>query len=120
MAHDVPAGGRQRRGAGVGGEVMLGRKATHVADLTQQLGGQHRTDPKLITRSQEQRRAGVGPGVIRVAEITTIDGSFHLLVGCWSGADRTRARGSEASDEAHAVRAGAALPSPYRQVEAAR
>jgi hypothetical protein len=35
MANDLYAGGLQRRGAGVGGEVVLGRKPTRIADLAQ-------------------------------------------------------------------------------------
>ncbi len=56
MANDLTARGFQRRGPAVGGEVMLGREPAHVADLAQQLGSQHRADPK------QPDQAGLGLG----------------------------------------------------------
>jgi hypothetical protein len=56
MANHLAAGGLQRRGAGVGGEVVLAREPTDVTDLTEEPGGQHRPDPKQL------HQAGVGPG----------------------------------------------------------
>jgi hypothetical protein len=32
----------------VRGEVVLGRETAHVADLAQQIGGQHRADPEEV------------------------------------------------------------------------
>jgi hypothetical protein len=40
VADDLAAGGLQRRGAGVGGEVVLAGEPAHVADLAEEPGGQ--------------------------------------------------------------------------------
>jgi hypothetical protein len=40
----------------VGGEAVLGREPTDVADLAKELGGQHRPD------AEQLEQAGLGPG----------------------------------------------------------
>jgi hypothetical protein len=56
VAHHLTAGGLQRRGAGVRGEMVLGREPTHIPDLAEQFGGQHRTD------AEQLHQAGLGLG----------------------------------------------------------
>jgi hypothetical protein len=56
MADHLTAGGLQRRGAGMGGEVMLAGKPTDVADLAQEPGGQHRANPEQL----DQAAPGLG------------------------------------------------------------
>jgi hypothetical protein len=56
MPDDLAAGGLQWGGAGVGGEVVLGREAADVADLAKEPGRQHRPDP------EQPDQAGVGLG----------------------------------------------------------
>ena len=55
VADDLAAGGFQRRGAGVGGEVILAGEPADVADLAKEPGRQHGTDPEQL------QQAGVGP-----------------------------------------------------------
>ena len=56
MADDLAAGGLQRGGAGVGGEVVLVGEPADVADLAEEGGGQHRPHP------EQPEQAGVGLG----------------------------------------------------------
>jgi hypothetical protein len=58
VADDLAAGGLDRGGAVVGREVVLGREATHVADLAQELGGQNRADAEQL--DEGGRRLGDG------------------------------------------------------------
>ena len=55
MTDDLTAGGLQRGGAGMGGEVVLGREPADVADLAKECGGQRNpmaADPELLPRIQ--------------------------------------------------------------------
>jgi hypothetical protein len=56
VADDLAAGGLQQRGADVGGEVVFGWEPADVADLAEEGGGQHRSDP------EQPEQAGVGLG----------------------------------------------------------
>jgi hypothetical protein len=66
VADDLAAGGLDRSGAGVGGEVVLGREPSDVADLAQQLGGQDGAD------AEQLGEGGRRPG----------DGHLEAVLGC--------------------------------------